>query len=116
MTETVHPKLDLIRAALEDRKGRDIRCIDVRRLTEITDYMVVATGTSNTHIKALSDSLIAKCKAAGLPLLGVEGRRYADWVLVDAGDVVVHIMSAPARQMYRLEDLWYSEPPEPSDA
>lgn len=99
-------KLKLMTAALEARKGQDIRCIDVRQLTEITDYMVMATGTSSTHIKALSDSLINKCKAAGLPPLSIEGRKYAEWVLVDAGDVVVHIMSTTARELYQLEDLW----------
>ena len=102
--------LQLLLDALESRKGRDIACIDVRQLTEITDYMVVATGTSATHIKALSDIVLTRCKAAGLAAPGIEGRKYAEWVLVDAGEVVVHIMSAPARQLYRLEELWDFQP------
>ena len=103
---TSEQKLELVLAALEDLKGRDINCIDVRPLTQITDYMVIATGTSNTHIKALSDTLITRCKSAGLNLVGVEGRQYAEWVLVDAEDIIVHIMTAPTRELYNLEELW----------
>ncbi|MGI9250953.1 MAG: ribosome silencing factor [Pseudohongiellaceae bacterium] len=99
-------KSKLLLAELEDIKGRTISCIDVRKLTGITDYMVIATGTSSTHIKALSDAVIKKCKTSGLTIVGVEGRQHAEWVLVDVGDVVVHIMTASARELYSLEDLW----------
>ncbi len=87
-------------------KGQSLSCIDVQELTEITDYMVIATGRSNTHIRALADSVVTKAKEAGVNVSGVEGKLQSEWVLVDAGDVVVHIMLAPVRALYNLEDLW----------
>ncbi len=95
--------------ALDDLKGQAIRSINVQRLTSITDYMVIATGRSNTHIKALSDAVVERCKGAGRQVVGVEGRMHSEWVLVDLGDVVVHIMLAPVRALYKLEDLWSFE-------
>ena len=92
--------------ALDDMKGQSIKIIDVRKLTEITDYMVIATGRSNTHIKALSNEVVEKIEEAGGKIVGVEGKLQSEWVLVDAGDVVVHIMTAPVRALYNLEDLW----------
>ena len=97
---------DALVEALDDLKGQAIRCIDVQQLTSITDYMVIATGRSNTHIKALADSGVKKAKDAGQSVEGVEGRMHSEWVLVDVGDVVVHIMLAPVRALYNLEDLW----------
>jgi ribosome-associated protein len=96
----------LVVEALEDIKGQSVVCIDVRKLTQITDYMVIATGTSTTHIKALSDAVVKKVKESGASVQGVEGRMQAEWVLVDLGDVVVHVMLAPVRALYNLEDLW----------
>lgn len=87
-------------------KGQEIRCIDVSALTSITEYMVIATGTSNTHIKALADSLSVEVKKAGVEVVGVEGRMQAEWLLVDVGGVVVHLMMAPVRVLYNLEELW----------
>lgn len=92
--------------SLDDVKGQSIRCIDVSGLTDITDYMVIVTGTSNTHIKALSDSVVAKIKQAGVDIVGIEGKLQSEWVLVDLGDVVVHIMLASVRALYNLEELW----------
>ena len=92
--------------ALEEVKGQSIASMDVRKLTQITDFMVVVTGTSNTHIKALADKVIKDVKASGGKLVGIEGKDQAEWVLVDLGGVVVHIMLAPVRALYRLEDLW----------
>jgi ribosome-associated protein len=97
---------ELVVAALEDMKGQSIRCINVEKLTTITDYMVIATGTSSTHIKALSDNVVVKVKAAKQSIVGVEGKMQSEWVLVDAGGVVVHIMMAPVRALYNLEELW----------
>lgn len=93
-------------AALEDMKGQSIRCINVEKLTAITDFMVIATGTSNTHIRALADTVVQKLKEANQEVVGVEGKMQSEWVLVDAGGVVVHIMMAPVRALYNLEDLW----------
>jgi len=97
---------DLVVTALEDMKGQAVRCINVEKLTAITDYMIIATGTSNTHIKALADSVVVKLKAANQKITGVEGKMQSEWVLVDAGGVVVHIMMAPVRALYNLEELW----------
>ena len=87
-------------------KGQSIRCIDVSKLTSITDYMVIVTGTSTTHIKALADSTVNRARELDVKIIGVEGRQQAEWVLVDLGDVVVHIMTAPVRRLYNLEELW----------
>lgn len=87
-------------------KGQSIRCINVEKLTAITDYMIIATGTSSTHIRALADTVVVKLKEAGQKVAGVEGKMQSEWVLVDAGGIVVHIMMAPVRALYNLEDLW----------
>jgi len=87
-------------------KGQSICRIDVSKLTSITDFMVIVTGTSNTHIRALADSTVKKARELDVKVIGVEGRLQAEWVLVDLGDVVVHIMTAPVRALYRLEELW----------
>lgn len=99
-------------AALEDRKGVDILTLDVRRLTSMTDFMVIATGTSSRHVKALVDSVAEHLAAAGAPPIGVEGTASNEWVLVDLVDVVVHVMQRDARGFYDLERLW-SELPAP---
>ncbi len=96
----------LIIDALDDMKGQSISCIDVSKLTSITDFMVIVTGTSNTHTRALADSTVKKARELDVKVIGVEGRLQAEWVLVDLGDVVVHIMTAPVRALYRLEELW----------
>jgi len=96
----------LVETTLDDLKGESITSIDVRKLTQITDYMVIVTGRSTTHIKALADEVVSKVKEAGGEVVGVEGKMQSEWVLVDVGDVVVHIMLAPVRALYNLEDLW----------
>ena len=96
----------LVAQALDDLKGQSISCINVKKLTDITDYMVIVTGRSNTHVKALADAVTKKVKESGVEVVGVEGRLQSEWVLVDVGDVVVHIMLAPVRALYNLEDLW----------
>ena len=93
-------------AALEDVKGTDILTIDVRDKTSIADYMLICTGTSNRQLNALVDSVRDKVKAAGLKSLSEEGKGDSDWVLLDLGDVIVHVMTAAARQFYDLERLW----------
>jgi ribosome-associated protein len=105
------PLVTLVGAAIEDIKGLDRRVLDVRELTTITDYMVVCTGTSNRHAKSIADNIIAKAKEAGYRPLGVEGLDAGEWVLVDLGDVVAHVMQAQARAFYQLEKLWDVPPP-----
>lgn len=92
--------------ALDDMKGQSIKIIDVQGLTQITDYMVIATGRSSTHVKALANEVVEKVEEAGGNVVGVEGKVQSEWVLVDVGDVVVHVMTAPVRALYNLEDLW----------
>jgi ribosome-associated protein len=98
--------LKLVVDALEELKGVDIRILDVSKLTSITDRMVVASGTSSRHVKSLADNVIRKTKQAGFRALGVEGEQAAEWVLVDLGDVVVHVMMPAVREFYALEKLW----------
>jgi ribosome-associated protein len=97
---------ELVVAALEEVKGRDIQVLEVQDLTDVADYMVIASGTSNRQVKALANEVIEKCKAAGYRPLGVEGELHGEWVLVDMGDVVVHIMLPQVRAFYNLEKLW----------
>ncbi len=96
----------LVQAALEDLKGQDLRVLDVEPLTTITSRMVICTGTSARHVKALADNVIMEAKHAGHQPLGVEGQEGGEWILVDLGDVVVHVMNAQARAFYQLEKLW----------
>ena len=101
---------DHLISALEDLKGQDILSLDVSSLTSITDYMIIASGTSNRHVKALVDEVIEAAKAYGETALGVEGRETHEWVLLDVGDVLVHVMQKEARAFYDLERLWGDQP------
>ena len=98
--------LKLAQSSLEDMKVRDMRVLDVRELTAVTDYLLVASGTSGRHVRSLADKLIQNAKAAGHPPLGVEGQDAGEWVLIDLNDVVVHVMQPRVREFYKLEDLW----------
>ena len=97
---------DHVVAALEDLKGVNIVALDVAALTPMTDHMVLVTGTSNRHVKALVDMANESSKALGIQPLGIEGRESYDWVLVDLADVIVHVMNEEARNFYELERLW----------
>lgn len=97
--------------ALEDIKARDITVLDVRKLTSLYDTLVVASAESNRQVKALAHHVRDKLKAAGATIVGVEGEESGEWVLVDAGDIVVHIMQPAVRAYYNLEELW--TPPTP---
>jgi len=97
---------DLSVTTLDEMKGADIVAIDVRSLTTITDYMVICTGRSTRHVKALAESVAVKGKAVHAPLVRTEGDDESEWIVVDLGDVVVHVMLAATRAFYSLEDLW----------
>lgn len=97
---------DLAVTVLDDMKGIDIVTIDVRTLTSITDYMVICTGRSTRHVKALAESVATKAKEVKVDFVHTEGERESEWILVDLGDVVVHLMLAATRSFYSLEDLW----------
>lgn len=97
--------LKLVEDELDQRKAQNIATLDVRGKTSITDYMVVATGTSSRHAKALCDYVLEKAKENGSQPLSVEGEG-SDWVLVDLNDVILHVMTGQAREFYQLEKLW----------
>jgi ribosome-associated protein len=98
--------LEVTRRALEDMKAVDIRVIDVRGMTSITDVMVIASGTSTRHVKAVADHVALVAKHSGVRAPGVEGEKGSDWILIDLGDVVVHVMMPEVRAFYALEKLW----------
>ena len=93
-------------AALEDIKAHDITVLDVRKLTSLYDTLIVASADSNRQVKALAQHVRDKLKEAGAAIIGVEGEETAEWVLVDAGDIVVHVMQPAVRTYYNLEELW----------
>lgn len=108
-----HEKLiELVVDALEDIKGIDIRVLDVRDKTTITDNMVIVTGNSNRQVKALVDSVISRCKEHGINPIGVEGVDAAEWALIDLGDIVVHVMQPAIREFYNIEKLWGEDSPD----
>ena len=109
--KTVRPKgkptlQDVVLDALADMKAVDVKALDVRGLTDITDTMVVASGTSDRHVKSIADRVVQRCKEAGFRPFGMEGERDGDWVLVDLHDVVLHVMLPRIREFYALEKLW----------
>ena len=97
---------DLVIEVLNDVKAKDIVRLDVRDMTPVTDYMVVASGTSNRHVKALVDNVAEKAKAAGHRPMGIEGEDGGEWVLLDLQDTLVHVMLPKVREFYNLEKLW----------
>jgi ribosome-associated protein len=101
---------DLVIDALDDVKAKDIVRIDVRDLTTVTDFMVVASGTSNRHVKALVDNVAEKAREAGHRPIGVEGEESGEWVLLDLQDTLVHVMLPKVREFYNLEKLWSISP------
>jgi len=101
---------ELVVAALEEVKAKDIVKLDVSKLTTVTDYMVVASGTSNRHVKALAEAVADKAKAAGHRPMGIEGEDGSEWVLLDLGDTLVHVMLPRVREFYNLEKLWSLSP------
>lgn len=96
----------IVVAALEDIKGIDVQVIDVRELTDVTDHIVIASGATGRQVRALADNALEKAKAAGFRPIGVEGKDVGDWVLLDFGWVVVHVMHPDTRSFYDLERLW----------
>lgn len=96
----------LVLAVLDDYKALDVVDIDVRKLTSITDTMVICSGTSKRHLKTLAEQLVNRAKENSVEALGVEGTEDAEWILVDLADVVIHIMQPPIREFYSLEKLW----------
>jgi ribosome-associated protein len=106
----LNEKLELIHAALDEKKGVDVVTLDVSGQTQMMDYLVICTGTSNVHIRALSDGVMEKMKERGYKGVRAEGYNEARWVLLDYGDVVLHIFAEDDREFYRLEEFWKGAP------
>jgi ribosome-associated protein len=98
--------LEFVKNNLESIKAENITILPVEKITSITNYMVIATGTSTIHVRSIADRLIERAKAEKIPMLSSEGQRQAEWILVDLGDVIVHVMQETARDYYHLEKLW----------
>ena len=119
---TPPPAIDVllrtVHAAVDELKAKDVVEIDVRGKSSVTDFMVVVSGTSTRHVKSIADEVVKFAKKLDVQPLGVEGEREAEWVLVDLGDVVVHVMLPRVREFYALERLWTvgDQPPESLEA
>lgn len=110
MTTQQTPHLSLVLDALDSLKAKNVTQLDVAEITSIADHMVIASGTSNRHLKAMADEIVEQVKAGGELPTGVEGKQDGDWVLVDLGDVLVHLMLPEVRAHYDLERLWQISP------
>lgn len=97
---------DFVIDKIDDLKGQDIIALDVQGKSSITDCMIICTGTSSRHVMSIADHVVQSSRAAGMLPLGVEGENAADWIVVDLGDVIVHVMQEESRRLYELEKLW----------
>ena len=97
---------DFVIDKVDDLKAKDIISLDVKDKSTITDYMVICSGTSKTHVKSIAEYVALETKNAGFPPVGIEGRDGSEWVLVDLGDVILHVMQDQTRDFYQLEKLW----------
>ena len=112
---SVESLLKTVHAAVEELKAKDVTRIDVRGKSSVCDYMVIVSGTSTRHVKSIADEVVRFAKKLNVMPLGVEGEREAEWVLVDLGDVVVHVMLPRVREFYALERLWTVGDQQPDD-
>ena len=104
---------DLVERSLDDDKAEEVIAIDLSGKTSIADYMVIASGRSTRQVGSMADHLMRKLSEAGVKMVRVEGMPQNDWVLIDAGDVVVHLFRPEVRAFYNLEKMWSMEPPTP---
>ena len=102
--------LNLVNDALNELKAEDIQHLKVSELTDVADTLIICSGTSSRHVKSIAANLVSQAKKAGIPPLGIEGEDEGEWVLVDMGDIIVHILLPKARQFYDLEKLWSTVP------
>lgn len=104
--DPISPLQEVVTAALDDMKAANVKVMDVRGLTDFADTMIIASGTSDRHVRSIADRVVEKAKAAGFRPYGVEGQRDGEWVLVDLHDIVLHVMLPRVREFYGLERLW----------
>jgi len=102
----IRPLVQVVEGALDEMKAVNVRVLDVHKLTDIADTMIIASGNSDRHVRSIADRIIEHAKKAGFRPMGVEGERDGEWVLVDLQDIIVHIMLPRVREFYRLESLW----------
>lgn len=103
---TLNELVEIVQESLEDSKAREITHLDVHELTTITDRMMICSGTSSRHVKSIASNLVKDIKARHLGPCTIEGENEGEWVLIDLGDIIVHIMLPPVREFYDLERLW----------
>ncbi len=94
---------------LEENKAQDIISLDIRKLTDIADYMIIASGTSTRHLKSLAKHVVDNLKENGYSILGIEGEKESEWILIDAESVIINLMLPETRKFYELEKLWNGE-------
>ena len=102
---------DFVETAVSDMKGQNVAILDIQKMSSIADFMLVVTGTSNRHVRSIADEVEKRCKEKGVNIRGMEGQDTAEWVLLDLGDVILHVMQASTRKLYDLESLWKMSPP-----
>ena len=102
----IRPLVQVVEGALDEMKAVNVRVLDVHKLTDIADTMIIASGNSDRHVRSIADRIVEHAKKGGYRPMGVEGERDGEWVLVDLQDVIVHIMLPRVREFYRLENLW----------
>ena len=98
--------LETVMTCLEDSKAEEITTIDIKDKSALADYMVIASGRSNRHVSAVSDNLLRELKSIGFKSIKVEGLQSSDWVLIDIGDIIIHIFRPEVREFYSLEKMW----------
>lgn len=101
---------DFAEDVISDMKGQNIVIMDIQKMSSIADFMLVVTGTSNRHVRSIADEVEKRCKEKGINVRGAEGQETAEWILLDLGDVIVHVMQASTRKLYDLETLWKLSP------
>lgn len=101
--------IDLILKTLEDAKALDVIVFEVSKLTSISDYMIIASGRSNRQVNSMAEKVVEAAKDTGIQPIGTEGKKEGEWVLVDLGDIIVHIMQPDTREYYQLEKLWSAD-------
>ena len=98
--------LEITLTTLDDMKANAVNNMSVAKLTNVSDFMIFSTGNSSRHVRSIADKIAENIKKEGYPILGIEGYEGSQWVLIDLGNIMVHIMLAETREFYKLEDLW----------